>query len=228
MRRSRLQRHTLGVFMYELPLFPLNTVLFPGMPLPLQIFEERYKEMIDDCIREKRPFGVVLIREGVAENGPLAEPHAIGCTAQITQVQPLDDDGRMLIVSIGRERFRIVSLHKDKPYLVGIVEPAPLLAESRELLEEGVARLHPLVLEYLQIMAQAGHIEFEASQVPTDAEALIYLAAAVIQLPNEIKQSWLAIDKASELLHRLERRYSSELPLLRMMPREDQGIFSYN
>ncbi|HQF70729.1 MAG TPA: LON peptidase substrate-binding domain-containing protein, partial [Promineifilum sp.] len=69
--------------MYELPLFPLNLVLFPGMPLPLHIFEERYKEMVADCLRENRPFGVVLIAEGRAEGGAPARPHVVGCTAEI-------------------------------------------------------------------------------------------------------------------------------------------------
>ena len=82
------------------------------MPLPLHIFEERYKAMIADCIRDERPFGVVLIAEGAAEGDTPVTPHAIGCTAEITQVQPLDD-GRMLIVSVGRERFRIVRLRYD-------------------------------------------------------------------------------------------------------------------
>ncbi|MBK7219538.1 MAG: LON peptidase substrate-binding domain-containing protein [Candidatus Promineofilum sp.] len=100
------------------------------MPLPLHIFEERYKAMIADCIRDGRPFGVVLIAEGAAEGGPPATPHAIGCTAEVVQVQPLDE-GRMLIVTVGRERFRIVRLHHDRPYLVGVVEPAPAGPRTR-------------------------------------------------------------------------------------------------
>ena len=95
--------------MFEIPLFPLNTVMFPDMPMPLHIFEDRYKLMIKTCIEEKRPFGIVLIREGTAENGPLATPHDIGCTVEITQVQTMED-GRMLIMVIGQERFRILSL----------------------------------------------------------------------------------------------------------------------
>ena len=63
--------------MYELPLFPLNVVLFPGMPLPLHIFEERYKAMVADCIRDNRPFGVVLV-EGSADDGAPAQPVAVG------------------------------------------------------------------------------------------------------------------------------------------------------
>ena len=69
----------------ELPLFPLNTVLFPGATLPLHIFEDRYKEMISQCIEEHRPFGVLLIRKG-REAGDLAEPFEIGTTAHIARV----------------------------------------------------------------------------------------------------------------------------------------------
>lgn len=212
--------------MYEIPLFPLNTVLFPGMPLPLQIFEDRYKEMIGECIREKRPFGVVLIREGVAEHGPLAVPYEIGCTAQITQVQPLDDDGRMLVVSIGQERFRIHKVHHNKPYLVATVESAPLQYPHEELMERAAEDLYPLVLEYLEIMAEAGKVDFDAAQVPTDPEMLLYLAAGVIQLPTEDKQELLATDQALRLMRKLQRLYRAELPILRLMPLEDQGIFS--
>ena len=86
--------------MFELPLFPLNTVLFPGMPLPLHIFEDRYKQMINNCLEEKEPFGVVLIRNGKEALGPLAQPHSIGCTARIVEVQKLSD-GRMNITSVG-------------------------------------------------------------------------------------------------------------------------------
>ena len=74
----------------ELPIFPLNTVLFPGARLPLHIFEERYKAMINACIDERRPFGVCLIRSG-SEPGAPAEPFNVGTTAHIRQVQRLED-----------------------------------------------------------------------------------------------------------------------------------------
>jgi len=214
--------------MYEIPLFPLNTVLFPGMPLPLQIFEDRYKRMIQRCIREKQPFGVVLVREGVAEHGPLAEPHLIGCTAQITQVQPLDDTGRMLIMTIGRERFRIVELRHDEPYLVGLVESAPLQDEDSGLSSGMADKLYEMVLEYLQILADRGQVDFDADQVPTDAETLAYLAASVMQLPPEEKQSLLAANTVGQMVRGLCAVYARELPLLRLMPPGDQGIFSLN
>ncbi len=77
--------------MDKLPLFPLNTVVFPGMPIPLHIFEERYKEMITACVDDQIPFGIVLIRQGSAEKDPNVKPHAIGCTVSITDVENLPE-----------------------------------------------------------------------------------------------------------------------------------------
>jgi Lon protease-like protein len=211
--------------MYELPLFPLNVVLFPGMPLPLHIFEERYKEMIADCIRENRPFGVVLVEEG--ESGGSAQPVAIGCTAEIAQVQPLDQ-GRMFIMTVGRERFRIVRLEYGKPYLVGMVEPAPLNTADEEWETLGTDELEPLVIEYLNKLARVGSVDVEPDQIPSDPEGLVYLAATLIQLPTEEKQTFLTIDRASELTRALGRVYRRELGLMRTMPGEDIGIFSLN
>ena len=213
--------------MYELPLFPLNTVLFPGMPLPLHIFEERYKAMIADCIRDGRPFGVVLIAEGAAEGGPPATPHAIGCTAEVVQVQPLEE-GRMLIVTIGRERFRIVRLQRAEPYLIGMVEPVPLLDEDEEQLAESAARLGPLVSQYLDKLAQLGHLAARPDAPPDDPTALAYLGAALIQLPPEQKQALLSLDRVTELSAALRRVYRGELALMQTMPSGDIGLFSLN
>ncbi len=218
--RSRLE-------MYEIPLFPLNVVLFPGMPLPLHIFEDRYKTMIADCIRENRPFGVVMIEEDSAAFGEPAKPVVIGCTAEIAQVQPLDE-GRMFIMTVGRERFRIVRLEYDKPYLVGTVAPAPLDVDDEEATAEEAESLEPLVLAYLHKLARFGHIELDADQIPSDPEGLIYLAATLIQLPTEEKQVFLAIDRASELVRALSHVYRRELALMQTMPDDDIGIFSLN
>lgn len=213
--------------MYEIPLFPLNVVLFPGMPLPLHIFEERYKTMIADCIRDNQPFGVVMIEEGSAEYGAPAKPVAVGCTAEIAQVQPLDE-GRMFIMTVGRERFRIVRLEYDKPYLVGTVAPAPLNIEDEARAVEGAEILEPLVLAYLYKLARFGNIELDADQIPSDPAGLAYLAATVIQLPTEEKQAFLAMDHAADLVHALGHVYRRELALMQTMPAEDIGIFSLN
>ena len=218
--------------MYELSLFPLNTVLFPGMPLTLHIFEERYKEMIDTCLNTKRPFGVVLIRRGVEAMGPLAEPHMVGCTAEIAQIETLVND-RLNILAVGRERFRIVSLHQEKAYLTGTVEEYPL--DSTEPGSwHSVQRLRPWVEEYLSLLSEAGDVAFEADDLPEDPEALAYLAATVLQAPNQQKQDLLATPAVSDLISTVHTLYRKELPLLRTLLREEKkvkegpGAFSLN
>lgn len=212
---------------YELPLFPLNTVLFPGMPLPLHVFEERYKEMVQVCLDEKRPFGVVLIRNGIAEGGPVADPYEIGCAAEIVEVQQLEN-GRLLIVVVGQERFRIVSLDRSLPYLVGEVQPVVLRQEAEPQIEQLVDELTPWLLEYLGFLAELGHVEFDPSQMPEDYENLVNLAAATIQISQEEKQAILENEKMTTVLRNLIPVYREEVTLLRVKPKEDQGIFSLN
>ena len=212
---------------YELPLFPLNTVLFPGMPLPLHVFEDRYKEMVQVCLDEKRPFGVVLIQSGVAEGGPVADPYEVGCVAEIAEVQELEN-GRLLIMAIGTERFRIISLDHRLPYLMGEVETLPFQEESQEAVEQFADELTPWLLEYLIFLADLGQVEFDPSQIPDNYEQLVYLASAVIQLPAEEKQASLENEKATTLLRKLIAVYREEVTLLRLKPKDDQGVFSLN
>jgi Lon protease-like protein len=105
----------------ELPLFPLNSVLFPGATLALHILEEHYKQMIRWCLENDSPFGVLLIRSG-SEVGEPAEPFEVGTTARIIRVQHLDE-GRMNLVCLGQERFRLSRKVSESPYLVGEVQP---------------------------------------------------------------------------------------------------------
>jgi uncharacterized protein len=99
-------------------------VLFPGTPISLHIFEERYKLMITSILRETRTFGVVLIRNGMEAQGPLATPYDMGCTARIVHVEHLQD-GRMNLVAVGEDRFRILRTYFDQPYLTGDIEIIP-------------------------------------------------------------------------------------------------------
>ncbi len=92
-----------------LPIFPLELVLLPGVPLPLHIFEPRYKEMIAECLEQKKPFGVVRASShGVAE---------IGCTAEIMSVTKKYDDGRLDILTRGVERFEVIQVNEDRSFL---------------------------------------------------------------------------------------------------------------
>jgi Lon protease-like protein len=110
----------------ELPLFPLNSVLFPGATLALHVFEERYKQMIRWCLENESPFGVLLIRSG-SEVGEPGEPFEVGTTAGIIRVQHLDE-GRMNLACLGQQRFRVSRKVSESPYLVGEVR----LLESTE------------------------------------------------------------------------------------------------
>src|SRR5512137_1544687 len=112
----------------ELPLFPLNTVLFPGQMLPLHIFEDRYRLMIRRCLAEDLPFGVVLIKRG-SEVGAEAEPHEVGTIARILKSSH-QSDGTIDIVTVGQERFCIDHLIHDQPYLRGEVKTLPILESA--------------------------------------------------------------------------------------------------
>ena len=221
-----------GAMSYEIPLFPLNTVLFPGMPLTLHIFEERYRQMIDECVQKRQPFGVALIQSGVEALGPLAEPYSVGCTAEIVQVQT-EEDGRLNILVIGHDRFRILSLRHDQPYLIGVVENFPL-DESEPETDRASGRLRPWVIEYLSLLSEAGEMEFDPHQLPEEPEPLAFLAATLLQVPNQQKQSLLATTRAKTLLTDMRTLYRRELPLLRRMLHEEEqrplgpGRFSLN
>lgn len=129
--------------MTRLRLFPLRMVLFPGMALPLQVFEERYRTLVAECLAAREPFGVALIREGTEVGGP-AVPFSVGCTARIQRVSPTRD-GRLAVTAVGERRFRIVQTYEDRPYLSAEVEypvdeavevPAEAIEAARERLRQ--------------------------------------------------------------------------------------------
>src|SRR5260370_8402766 len=126
-----------------LPLFPLGTVLYPGLLLPLHVFEERYQQFVRDLLAgpEPRTFGVIAIREG-RETGPdgIVTLYEIGCTATVRQITELDD-GRYDLVTVGTQRFLLASTNDAKLYLQGEVE---LLAEETGD-ETGAAMAAPAV-----------------------------------------------------------------------------------
>lgn len=107
----------------KVPLFPLNTVLFPGGPLPLRIFEPRYIRMVSDCVQDDSPFGVLLIRDG-SETGP-ATTHEVGTLARITDWYQ-GSDGLLGVTAIGEQRFRVISSTRhDDGLNVGDIELLP-------------------------------------------------------------------------------------------------------
>jgi Lon protease-like protein len=216
--------------MFELSLFPLNMVLFPGMPLALHIFEERYKMMIGECIETRKPFGVVLIKRGTEAFGPLADPHLIGCMAQITQVQQLGE-GRMNIAAIGRERFRILSIDRDAPYLIGEVEEYPLAGWEPKNLLTTAEKLRPLISRYMAELSHLEGVDLDPEQIPEEPDKLAYFGAALLQVPAEEKQTLLSTNEAAEMLTEMRHLYRRELSFVKhmlQMPPQDDSSFSLN
>lgn len=201
--------------MLEMPLFPLHMVLFPGTPLRLHIFEDRYKRMVNLCMRHKQPFGVVLIKRGAEALGPVAEPYLIGTSAQIVQVQRLPDE-RLNISAVGGQRFRVISLRKDvEPYLIGYVEPYPLQGREALSLSKAGTKLLGWVSLYLGALATAGAGQVDIDQFPEDPVSLAYQSAAMIQMSNLQKQELLSIQDANELIEQMNGLYRRELALLK-------------
>jgi Lon protease-like protein len=174
----------------RLPLFPLGTVLVPGLVLPLHVFEPRYRVLVQALMElpdaAPRQFGVIAIRSGreVGEDGVQAL-FEVGCTAELREVTPYSD-GRYDIVTVGQSRFRLVDLDgaAGTPYHTGRVE---FLDESDgegdvELLAEQVA---------LRFAGYRNRLGVEQSEVPTDPSVLSYLVAAVAVLDLPERQSLL-------------------------------------
>ena len=122
----------------NLRLFPLNTVLFPGMTIPLSIFQERYRKLITECINNEEPFGVLLLRNGLDTDEKNEDLYSVGCTARITDSLP-QQDGTILISSRGEKRFRLLELTQKEPFLIGKVDYP--VDEIRELPENLVSDL---------------------------------------------------------------------------------------
>jgi Lon protease-like protein len=199
----------------EMPLFPLNMVLFPGMMLPLHIFESRYREMINRCIEEEIPFGVVLIEEG-QEVGGAAKPHMIGTAARIVKVDRAAD-GTMNVTAVGMQRFRILELDHSRSYLSAKVAQFPVVNGSTKAATEMVHRVRPKIIEYVSLLSKASHTELNLDRLPEDPTTLAFLVAIALQVDNGDKQKLLAMPGVPEILDRERYLLSCETLLLRYM-----------
>jgi uncharacterized protein len=215
----------------ELPLFPLNSVLFPGMPIRLHIFEERYKQMVHECRRNQTPFGIVLIEVGREAFGPLATPCRIGTTAYISDVQELPR-GNLNILAVGRDRFQIQSLDgESKPYLMGDVDLMPFENQQSPAALRGRDLLQPLMHRYLKALEKSGAIEFDNAELPDEPLALAYLSAMLLQSENEAKQQLLEAQDTKTLLQYLIQKYNKEVVFMDMLmspPLDKDGDFPFS
>jgi len=190
----------------DLPLFPLHVVLFPDMPLPLHIFEPRYREMVLRCREQKSPFGVILIRDG-EELGAEAVPHLVGTTARIDQYEELPD-GCMNLLVFGETRFRITRASHDKPYLSAQVEPLGEEIGDPRLAQPAAEVVAGLFKKYLRALFAMTGRSLSALQLPREPAYLSYAVASVLQVPLAEKQSLLEIAGTT-------RRLEHEAELLR-------------
>ncbi len=200
----------------ELPLFPLDVVLFPGMVLPLHVFEPRYRQMITECHEQDKPFGVVLARpESVYLQ---EEPHSIGTVAEIRDLDKLPD-GRFVLMAVGMQRFRILSKHRQKPYLCGIVD---IYADASEPLDDLVfsAKMaRNLFSDYLEMLLEAASEpdkDFNGT-LPGNPEELSHFIAYFLEIPNEQKQRFLEMTSTRQRLQEVIAILRREIPFMRQM-----------
>jgi uncharacterized protein len=186
----------------SLGLFPLSTVLVPGAALRLHIFEDRYKELIGECLDRKEAFGVVLERHG-RETGDALDPVAVGTAARIREAARLPE-GRLFIVTRGIARFHIDAIVQREPYIRANVTYLPERigsAPAAKALRETAAENFN---EYLHsLLALLGRTIEDEIDLPQDAAASSYLIADTLQLKPPVKQRLLEIESADERL-RLE------------------------
>lgn len=215
----------------EVPLFPLNTVLFPGMPLPLHIFEPRYRELIGVCTRDEQPFGVLLIQEG-PEVGPGAVPFKIGTLARIVDVNRFPD-GRMNIVTVGTQRFRLINFSAEKQaYFVGDVEPVDDEPEGASAPTELVEQVGTLARRYAALVQAATGRDLVPLRLPSTATELSYLVGAELHVGNRERQRLLELRSATERLtleqQLLEREIRTVQAVLEQRQSGNLGPFSRN
>ena len=185
------------------------------MPLALHIFEERYQEMIGRCLDEDRPFGVLLIRAGV-EAGGRATPHRIGTAAQIVGHEKLLQ-GRMNLVAVGQQRFRLLKVSDNRPYLIGQVEYIPQVVGERIAMMNAALAVRRLFVQYMEAIKEITQSKFDLAALPEDAANLAYTVATAMQIGNDVKQTWLVADSVQELLQGEASVLPKEIARLHLM-----------
>jgi Lon protease-like protein len=187
-----------------LPLFPLDLVLLPGSPLPLHIFEPRYREMISECLEQKRPFGVVRTSgEDVA---------GIGCTAEILSVTKKYDDGRMDILTRGVDRFEVLEVNEERAFLRAEIS---LVQDDND--EDDASRpAQPLVEQAVRLHAEIVKLAgAELSEPDETATNLSFLLAGSLPLDLDFKQSLLSTLSETKRLEAVVGYLDAVLPGLR-------------
>jgi uncharacterized protein len=211
-----------GVVREQLPVFPLSTVVFPGVRMPLHVFEDRYRALVHHLLtipdRSMRLFGIVAIREGyeVGRHG-VQSVHRVGCLVQMTSVEPYED-GRFDIEVVGRQRLRLDGLDTSGSYLVGDVD---LLEErtpkGRDVAHEA-GRTLATFEEYRRRLSELRGGAVLDGELPRDPQYLSYSLAATCLLTLQERQSLLEADTALDRLVLLRHALVGEMRAMRAIP----------
>jgi len=206
----------------QLPIFPLNTVVFPGVTVPLHVFEDRYRALVHHLLtisdKTMRLFGIVAIREGyeVGQVG-VQSVHRVGCVVQMTSVEPYED-GRFDIEVVGRARLRLDGLDTSGEYLVGDVETlperTPLQAEALGEAERTFATFE----EYRRRLSELRGGDVLDGDLPRDPEYLSYSLAATCLLTLQERQELLEASTPLERLVMLRHTLREEMRAMRAIP----------
>ncbi len=208
----------------RLPIFPLNAVVFPGVTVPLHVFEDRYRALVHHLLtipeKPDRLFGIVAIREGyeVGAHG-VQSVHRVGCVVQMTSVEPYPD-GRFDIEVVGRRRLRMDGLDTSGPYLVGDVETVEEPPDTSAAAMAEATRTRETFEEYRRRLSDLRGDEVLDGTLPRDPMYLSYSLAATCLLTLQERQSLLespsAIERLAMLRHTLheEMRAMSAIPSL--------------
>lgn len=203
--------------LFEVPLFPLNLVLFPGMALPLHIFEARYRQMVADCLADRAPFGVTLALPESAHEREASAP--VGTLARIADYEELPD-GRYNLLALGTRRFAIVEQRRERSYLTGLVRPLQDLDGEPET--ECVQSARTALSAYLRLVLKLVGSERRQIEVPTEPEELSYLIGICLTCDDCEKQRLLEVTSVEERLRRGAMLLRKETEVLQHQAPGDQ------
>ena len=192
----------------EMPLFPLNTVLFPYAQLQIHVFEPRDQQLVQYCVQNDLGFGIVLRRAGEPEDP--GDPYLVGTAVRIAQVETFEN-GTMDVRVHGQRRFRVRKMDESRPFLVGMVEPLiELEVEDTPRVDALTFRLKECVEEYIRV--ELRHYDFKIQQIslPNEPTALSFVVANLLKIENLDKQRLLettdTVERMAEIVPLLQRQ----------------------
>ena len=205
-----------------LPLFPLNVVAFPGMTVPLHVFEDRYRALVRHLLTVADPadrvFGIVTIREGYeVGNHEARSMYRTGCMMQLTEAEPYDD-GRFDVVAVGRERVRVVATETSEPFLRAEVESLDGREELSPDTAREAARALALFGDYRTAVSALRGDDVMVGTLPRDPEMLSYVLASTCALTLPERQQLLESPSTVERLGLLRRLMRRELQAMAAVP----------